>query len=153
MVTLTIPGLPRGKDRPRFDPRTKRTYTPRRTVVAERAIQDAWVQAGRPRFPDVALRMTVTTRVQRPRAHLRADGERLSAAGLRHPVPTGRPDLDNVLKLVADGLNGLAYRDDALIAEAVVRREWADWPETVVTIEVVDALAEDVEPVDLGRAA
>lgn len=144
MVTLTIPGQPRGKERPRFVRATGRTYTPRRTVSAERAVQEAWVQAGRPRFPDGPLRMTVTLRLQRPQGHFRSDRVRLSAAGLRNPIPTKKPDLDNTLKLVADSLNGLAYRDDAQIAEAVVRREWADWPETVVSIEVIAAMTEDL---------
>lgn len=31
--------------------------------------------------------------------------------------PTKRPDVDNVLKAVADSLNGLAYHDDAQLIE------------------------------------
>lgn len=31
--------------------------------------------------------------------------------------PTKRPDADNVLKAIADGLNGLAYHDDAQLVE------------------------------------
>lgn len=35
---------------------------------------------------------------------------------------TKRPDIDNLLKLVGDALNGVAYRDDALIVSATVAK-------------------------------
>lgn len=142
MVTLTIAGEPRGKERPRFVRATGRTFTPSRTVSAEEAIRRAWMDAGQPRFPDGPLRMSITVRVQRPKYHYRADGVQLSAAGLWTPIPTTKPDLDNVQKLVSDALNRLAYRDDAQIAEGHQVREWAEWPETVVCIEAMEAVAE-----------
>jgi Holliday junction resolvase RusA-like endonuclease len=52
---------------------------------------------------------------------------------------TGRPDADNVLKLVADAMNGIAYRDDAQIACATIVRGYDDaTPERVrVTVEAM----------------
>lgn len=35
---------------------------------------------------------------------------------------TGKPDCDNVLKLLADGMNGIVYGDDAQIAQVLVSR-------------------------------
>lgn len=32
-------------------------------------------------------------------------------------LPTCKPDIDNVVKAVADGLNGVAYKDDSGIVE------------------------------------
>lgn len=35
---------------------------------------------------------------------------------------TGKPDCDNVLKLIADAMNGIVYGDDAQIAQVLVSR-------------------------------
>ena len=39
--------------------------------------------------------------------------------------PTKRPDGDNVLKLVADALNGVAYEDDSQIVYMTIKKEYA----------------------------
>lgn len=31
---------------------------------------------------------------------------------LAEKLPPGKPDIDNILKVVLDGLNGIAYKDD-----------------------------------------
>ena len=38
--------------------------------------------------------------------------------------PTGKPDVDNQMKLVCDSLNGLCWRDDALIVDGGVRKRY-----------------------------
>lgn len=37
---------------------------------------------------------------------------------------TQRPDLDNITKSIADGLNGVAYADDGQIAETEAIKRW-----------------------------
>jgi Holliday junction resolvase RusA-like endonuclease len=44
------------------------------------------------------------------------------------------PDLDNVIKLVADALNGLIYKDDRQIVRVTGAREWGERPAIVITI-------------------
>lgn len=56
-------------------------------------------------------------------AQYRRDGA-LTKAGLEAPHPAGRPDLDNVVKLVLDALNGLAFLDDALVCELAASKRW-----------------------------
>ncbi|MFX8637221.1 RusA family crossover junction endodeoxyribonuclease, partial [Acinetobacter baumannii] len=41
---------------------------------------------------------------------------------------TSRPDGDNVLKAVGDGLNAVLWRDDAQIAEASIRKIYSETP-------------------------
>ena len=43
-------------------------------------------------------------------------------------------DIDNVVKAVADALNGLAYADDSQIVYVVASKTYSEFPETVVTI-------------------
>lgn len=122
-IVLRVEGDARGKSRPKFG--RGRVYTPRTTVDAERDWQMAWLVAGQPRLPDGAFSMVITINVRRPASHTRANGQ-LSGEGLRHPEPTSRPDIDNVIKLCADALNGLAYRDDASMVRVYVQRRWAE---------------------------
>ena len=137
-IELRIPGPATGKDRPRFDPRTKRTYTTAQTARAERDIRAIWRDAGEPRLPDdVALAVSVQITVVRPASHSRRDGT-LSAEGIRHPVPRNKkPDLDNAVKLIMDGLNGLAYRDDVQVAYLSVSRLWGAVADTVVVLRTM----------------
>ena len=49
--------------------------------------------------------------------------------------PTKRPDADNVVKLVADALNQVAYRDDTQIVDCQVRKFYSDNPRLEVLIQ------------------
>lgn len=123
MIELVIPGKPTGKGRPRFS--QGRTFTDGKTANAELRVQAAWDEGGQPRLPDDrAIEARVIVAVARPKGHFRTNGL-LSAAGERATHPTTRPDLDNVTKLVLDSLNGLAYRDDALVVDLRAQRYWA----------------------------
>lgn len=47
---------------------------------------------------------------------------------------TGRPDVDNLGKLVADALNGVAYLDDAQVVRSTVEKTYGPRAELVVRI-------------------
>lgn len=127
-IDFWVPGKPRGKDRPRFDSRTKRTYSTKETENAEAQIVQAWRDVGEPRQPndDDALWMRLTIVMERPGSHFNTKGE-LNAAGRRQPYPaTRKPDIDNALKLVMDALNGRAYKDDVRFVDTHERKAWGD---------------------------
>ena len=54
-------------------------------------------------------------------------------------LPTKKPDADNIAKIIADALNGVAYRDDSQIAEMLIVRRYADIPVVAVEIQEIDA--------------
>lgn len=146
-ATLHIDGPPVGKGRPRLSTRggKPRTHTPAATIRAENRVQLAWIEAGRPRLPDGALTITATVVVARPQAHWRKNGT-LTTAGQRTPWPCRTPDLDNVLKLIADALNQHAYRDDAQIVDAHITRRWAQADEFEhITVRIATAPVPTVE--------
>ena len=124
-VTLTIPGPATGKGRPRFNRTTGHAVTPAKTRIAENRVYLAWQDAGSPRLPDGPVYMTVEIVMARPQGHWNSKGD-LNAAGKRSCWPTKKPDLDNVAKLIADSLNGCAFRDDAQIVRSNCIKRWAN---------------------------
>jgi Holliday junction resolvase RusA-like endonuclease len=39
---------------------------------------------------------------------------------------TSRPDLDNIVKSILDGLNGVIFEDDAVVAEIVASKKYGE---------------------------
>jgi len=57
---------------------------------------------------------------------------------------TGKPDLDNLVKGIADSLNGLAYKDDAQVVRLVatkMRGHQTRHPSTEITVKELKALS------------
>lgn len=98
--TLRVDTKPRPKGRPRVLP-TGRSYTPKATVDAERVVKEAWQRAGYPKM-DGPLRLAI---------EFDGDGYTITLSEAHHNSKM-RADLDNLAKLVLDGLNGVAYDDD-----------------------------------------
>jgi len=114
-LTFTIPGEPRGKGRPRASRFNGgvRLYTDAKTASYEGLIAYAAQQALRGREPlDGPLVITVLVRLAPPASTSRRNREAMLAGELS---PTKKPDLDNIVKAVLDGCNGVAFRDDALV--------------------------------------
>src|SRR4051812_37073202 len=105
-VAFTVPGRPKGKARHRTDPRTGRSYTPKQTVAAEREIATLYRIAAR---ATPIMTGTVSLSIE---AVFRVPGSwpsKMKQAALAGELSyTGKPDKDNIEKLVMDALNGVA---------------------------------------------
>lgn len=135
-VKFTVSGEPKGKGRPRFSTRTGRAFTPKQTVNYETLVHSEYmIQCGGYRFPDDAmLDMRILAYYSIPKSGSRKMREQNLANIIR---PTKRPDMDNVVKLVADALNQVAYRDDTQIVDCQVRKFYSEEPRIEVTIRQV----------------
>lgn len=134
-IRFTIPGEPCAKGRPRH---TKRghVYTPAKTAAYENLVKLAYQAQISPHAQlDGNLSMTVWAFFQIPKSSSKRKAEDMRAGRIR---PTKRPDADNVGKIVADALNGIAYGDDACIVDMTIRKYYADKPHVVVEIEVIE---------------
>ena len=138
--TVTIPGEPVAKARPRM---TKRghTYTPKRTVDYERMVQTLFhSEHGSPKLEGpIMIRLDLYFGI--PKSRSKAARKRMQQ-GLERPCK--RPDIDNCMKSVSDALNGIAYKDDSQIVAAVIQKFWSYEPRAVVTIEELEL--EELEP-------
>lgn len=126
-LAIELPGEPKGKGRPRFTTINgmARAYTPKPTRDYEDALREvgALVMRGRDVL-DEALCVGVLAAFSVPASWSRKKQDAALAGIVR---PTGKPDADNLVKML-DALNGVVFRDDALIVEAHVQKVYAQAP-------------------------
>jgi Holliday junction resolvase RusA-like endonuclease len=133
-VSFFIPGKPQGKGRPRFVRKTGHTYTPDTTVKYEDSVRKEYKeQCENYRFPDGApLKMRIDAYFEIPKRANKL--ERLTmASGVAYPIK--KPDADNIMKIVLDSLNGVAYKDDVQIVGLSLAKRYAALARTSVEIE------------------
>jgi Holliday junction resolvase RusA-like endonuclease len=134
MITFTIPGEIKGKQRPRVT-RTGHVYTPSQTRQAEAdiaKIAKAAMGYKPPMAEPVSLNIMVTT--EPPRSITKAKRE-LMLAGVERPAK--KPDLDNVVKLISDALNGIVFEDDRQVVELWVVKRYGEEAKAVVSVDYV----------------
>ena len=128
-----MPGPPKGKGRHRFT-QSGHAYTPKETVEYEKKVAFCYKQqCGNAFFEDhIPLDMRITAYFQIPKSV----SKKKRQAMIDHLIrPTLKPDSSNVMKAIEDGLNKVAYSDDAQIVDSQVRRFYSDNPRVVVTIQ------------------
>ena len=131
-VIFTIPGVARGKQRPRAT-RQGRVYTPKETVNQEAYIKMLAATAMRGFAPfGGPLEATFIISVAIPKSFTRRDRERIEKRDL---WPTSKPDIDNVVKLLCDAMNGICYGDDKQIVDLLVTKSYAANAQTMVMIK------------------
>ena len=129
-----IHGDPQGKGRPRFSTVCGHvhTRTPDETVLYENLVKTEYRQQVGVKFPDDAM---LDVRVIAYYSIPKSVSKKKRQAMLDHKIrPTKKPDFDNIGKVICDALNEIAYRDDAQIVDAQVRKFYSDRPRVVVTI-------------------
>ena len=144
-VSFTVDGRPKGKARHRST-RAGHFYTPKATAAAEREIALQYRLAARARpimTGAVSLKVEAVFRVPKSWSW------RMREEALAGNVPfTGKPDCDNIEKLVMDALNGVAWVDDSQVHPEKPVRRYGE-PErievTVVELKTPDALKTPAE--------
>lgn len=131
-LTFDIPGKPIGKGRPRFT-KQGRTYTPAKTRAQEKEVarraSDAMVDAGQDPI-EAACCVHLVARWPIPKSWPKAKRE----AAIRQEIQPGKPDLDNVAKLVLDAMNGVVYDDDARVVVLSVTKCYSGDPGVTVVV-------------------
>lgn len=132
-IVFEVPGEPRGKGRPRFT-RDGHAYTDSETRSYEKKILAYYRQQLRDfRWPDsgfVAVEVTAVYPI--PKSATKAS---LAAIAEGKILPKRKPDIDNVLKVVLDSLNGYAYRDDSQVVCVVGRKIYGSEPRLIIQMK------------------
>ena len=116
MIEFTVKGKPVGKGRPRFT-RTGHTYTPEKTRAYEAAV--AWECKLPSTLPQ---HVSVEVMVKPPKSWNKTKTKN----ALGGFIAPGRPDIDNYLKAVLDGCNGVAFLDDSQVVAIYATKRYAE---------------------------
>ena len=135
-MIFTVEGKIKGKGRPRFN--GSFAYTPKGTVSYENWIKLCYKQQVDEKSFDntKALRMDVIAYYTVPKSYSKKKKQQCLDGEIR---PTKIPDADNILKIIADSLNGLAYADDRQIVEMHIKKAY------VPTLERVEVKIEEAK--------
>lgn len=139
-VRIVIPGEAVAKGRPRVT-RTGHAFTPEKTASYESYVRWIAVEAMKDhkRFEDEPLSVHVLVDIEPPESW----SEKKKRAALEGAIqPAKRPDLDNVLKALTDAMNGITYKDDALICILSARKRYAAKAQVVIDVEPCAAPAQ-----------
>ena len=128
-ISFTIEGEPTGKGRPRYG--KYKTYTPAKTKAVENNIAYFYkVNIGHYFEGYVKIKLDLYYSIAK------SDSKKKKLMKLNNELrPNKKPDIDNVVKLVADALNEVAYKDDTQIIELECRKFYSDIPRIEITIE------------------
>jgi Holliday junction resolvase RusA-like endonuclease len=111
MIKLIIPGKPMGKQRPRVM-KSGITYTPKETVNYETLVKQLYITHHSGELLGGSVHMGIVAYFDIPKSAPKKNRELMLKGEI---LPTKKPDMDNIVKIIADALNGLAYHDDSQI--------------------------------------
>ena len=133
-LSFTIPGDPKGKGRPRVT-KAGITYTPKETVYYENLVRTCfWSQCPDAQPLQDAVRADIDVYMSIPQSASNRRKQLMSDGVIR---PTKKPDLDNIVKIILDSLNKIAYHDDSAVTDCMVRKWYSEQPRVEVTLEEI----------------
>lgn len=133
-VSFIVPGEAVGKGRPRvstvggharmFTPAKTANYETLIAMAAQQAMQGRELIAG-----PVMLEMKISVSVAASWSK-----KKTAAALLGTVMPTKKPDADNVLKAICDGINGIVFKDDVQVVNVSLSKRFSETPGVSVRV-------------------
>lgn len=126
MSMFTVYGEPQGKARARTvrSGGKVHSFTPQKTADYEELVRRAWLASGETGyFNKTPIAVKILAYFQIPKSVSKKKREEMLDDFVR---PTKKPDADNIAKIICDGLNGIAYGDDAQVVDLEVTKYWTD---------------------------
>jgi Holliday junction resolvase RusA-like endonuclease len=134
MVTFRVDGIPVPKGRPRFARMGSfvRTYTDAKTANFETHVQlAAKVAMGSSEPWECPLDAFIYFGMPIPASSSKKAKGAMADGTTRH---TKKPDLDNLIKSVLDGLKGTVFKDDGQIVSIHATKVYSETPHTHIMI-------------------
>ena len=135
MIEFEVIGKPQGKARPRINTFTKRAYTPKKTLDYEEEVRQAFKwRYGNIEPLECPLQACIYAIFEVPKSY----SKKKRAEILENEfVYTKKPDGDNIAKAILDSLNGLAFKDDAQIADLRVVKLYGEKAKVRVLLDKI----------------
>jgi Holliday junction resolvase RusA-like endonuclease len=135
MIEFIIPGDPQGKARPRVTVRGgyAHAYTPEKTAQYEEHIRQCYWHKYRDayKYVDKPVRVEIIAYFSVPKNASKAVREKMLNGIIR---PTKIPDLDNIGKIVLDGLQGICFENDSAVVDLHVEKFYSDVARLLVRV-------------------
>ena len=131
-VVFEVKGEIVGKGRPRFTTQGgfAKAYTPKRTKDYEELVLDSFRLTGAEKsLKAIRLKLYVYKKIAK------STSKKLTKQLVdQEYLCTTKPDIDNIVKVVLDALNGVAYGDDIQVCEMAVIKKFTDKEERLVVV-------------------
>lgn len=133
-VSFVVPGEAVGKGRPRVSTigGHARMFTPQKTANYETLIAMAAQQAmagreliGGPVLVEMKIMVSVAASWSKKKTAEALAGD---------VMPTKKPDADNVLKAICDGINGIVFKDDVQVVNVSLSKRFSETPGVSVRV-------------------
>lgn len=123
----------KGKARPRVNTYTSKAYTPTNTKDYEMLIKQ-YFKVKYPRYVPLENRVCVKIIAQFkiPKNTSKKNTESMLEGNIS---PTKKPDIDNIVKIILDALNTMAFKDDNQITKLEVEKVYGEEEKVFVKIE------------------
>lgn len=130
---ITIFGEPVGKGRPRFarNGAYVRAYTPDKTRQYEENVAMIYRLRKGENFGAEPVKLKVDAYFAVPKSASKKAREELLSGDA---FCMKKPDGDNIIKCIADALNGVAYDDDKQIVRCYCSKYYSDTPRVEITV-------------------
>lgn len=119
MYSIKINTRPVPKQRPRLSKFT--VYTPKKTADYEKLIAYEWKKKYKNLILKGAVKLDLVFVFKK-------------AKSCKKTLHTQRPDIDNLLKSILDGLNKVAFVDDCQVVELNSKKVFSDVDKIVITV-------------------
>ena len=123
-IKFKILGKPRGKQRPRLINIGGKNivYTPKQTSEYEKLVKASYIAVSRTFFAKgVPLEINILAF--------------FSGKYSNNDWMTKKPNSDNIIKIILDGLNKVAFYDDAQVCKLYFEKRYAEVPRVEITIK------------------
>lgn len=131
-----IEGKIKGKGRPRFSHYGKfvKAYTPEGTASYENLIKIQFRITCGKWYSELPLKMKITA----IHGIVKSESKKNKAKMLNGEIkPTKKPDADNIVKIICDALNGIAYKDDTQVVDLEIKKVYGEVEKVIVEIEEI----------------
>lgn len=131
-----IEGKIKGKGRPRFTNYGKfvKTYTPADTASYENLIKLQFKISCGDWYSELPLKMKIIAIHSIVKSATKKNRAKMLNGELK---PTKKPDADNIVKIICDALNNIAYKDDTQVVELEFKKVYGELEKVIVEIEEV----------------
>lgn len=142
-ISITVPGEPVSKGRPRvrltkskaFKKLVPILYTPKETEEYEQKVACAARKVIGDGTPAIETQCQLRARIYEGIPKSWSNKEHMNALnGIIRP--TSRPDTDNYLKALLDGLNGVLFKDDSQIVDVSASKYYSATPRVEIEVFV-----------------